>query len=187
MKLTAELTGSALLGWPRTLKEMGPNGKAAVKRAMEQGASDIAADARRRVRISSGGPNSRKAKSRPGPGELRSTIRAEKSNTDAPVAYVKAGYGKLRRRSTAKTAKGKARAENLRARARDAMIFPGSAASGAGQAAALGVYAMTIEYGSPRRGIPAQRFMRNAREANRVNVKNRAENALREAVRRSGG
>lgn len=165
MNMTVQLTGSGLLGFPRTMKAMPTHAKAALKVAMNDTAVDVANEAKRRVAISSGGPRSRKSLSRPGPGELRATIRAEPSKTPEPVAYVKAGHGKLRRRSTARDP-GKRKAP---------------ASTG------LGVYAMVVEYGSPHRGVPAQPYLRPAREAKKGVLKVRAEQALNDAIRRSGG
>jgi len=151
IKVTAKIVGSALSGFPRALEEMGPALRAALKADAENAARAMAADAKRRVPVSQGGRAGRKAKNRPGPGELRDTIRMEPSRTDAPVAYVMAGTGKLRRRSKAKTAKGRSRAAAKRA--------------AAGSPQALGAYAMAVEYGAPHRGVAAEPYMRPAREA----------------------
>lgn len=126
-------------------------------RAVEQGA-------KMRAPVSAGGRESRKAKRRPGPGELRDTIRAEFSD-DLLTGYVRAGYGKLRRRL-----KGKAKSKRTKAaRARRAA---------AGAQTDLGVYAMAVEYGSPRRGIPAQPFLRPALEAEKPRHQQRVAAAM---------
>lgn len=165
VKVTARITGNALNGFPRSLKQLSVQGRANLTAAVLLTAQDVATEARRRVRVSSTGPTSRKAKNRPGPGELRDTIRAEPSNGTAPVAYVKAGMGKLRRRSKATTTKGKQRKRTTTAANK-----------------ALGVYAMAVEYGAPHRGIAAKPYLRPAIKAKRGVLVARAAEALRAAT-----
>lgn len=169
IKVTATIVGNALNGFPRALSELPLDTRRRLKVDVEQAAREMAVDARRRAPVSTGGRASRKAKNRPGPGELRDTIRMEPSRTDAPVAYVVAGTGKFRRRSKAITAKGKRRAKALRASAQSAP--------------ALGAYAMAVEYGSPHRGIAAGPYMRPAREAAAPKFQQRIEAALSQVVR----
>lgn len=191
VKVTARITGNALNGFARSLKQLSVDGKAQLKAAVELTAQEVADDARRRVPVSDTGPKSRKAKDRPGPGELRKTIRWEPSTTDAPVAYVKAGEGKLRRRSRAKTAKGKARAKRVRSPVkfedfsfgRDESVFFQKAS----RAKAYGVYAMAVEYGAPHRGVAARPYLRPATRAKRSVLIARATEALRAAARQAGG
>lgn len=122
------------------------------------------------------GPDDRKAKGRPGPGELRDSIRSE-SSADGLVGSVLAGYGKLvrRRRAAKMVLPLKAKAyERWKAREekRRALMAERSRA----------VYAMVINYGSPGRGIPATHFMDRAREAERQPHVNRVKAALQQAA-----
>lgn len=178
IKVTATIVGNALNGFPRSLKEMAVASKRRLRNeAVEPTLKEIALRAKSLVPVSAGGRAGRKAKNRPGPGELRDTIRAEMSNTDAPVGYVFAGEGRLRRRSTARTAKGKKRAAALRTKSR-------------GAPQPLGAYAMAVEYGSPHRGVAAEPFLRPAREGAAAKFQARCEAALVNATRdadRAGG
>lgn len=172
IKVTARITGNALNGFPRSLKQLSEQGRINLTAAAFATAQDVATEARRRVRVSVVGPESRKAKTRPGPGELRDTIRAEPSASTAPVAYVKAGMGKLRRRSRATTAKGQKRAARRKPTAANK---------------ALGVYAMAVEYGAPHRGVASRPFLRPAIHAKRNVLVARAAEALRAAAVSAGG
>ena len=138
---------------------------------------EVEAGALARVPVS--GPGSRKATSRPGPGELRNTIRAEFS-TEGFTGYVKAGYGTLTRRSRAGrgTRKGQSRRNAKIARSRRARSL---ASRG------LGNYAMVVEYGSPGRGQPAHPFMRPARQAAIPRHTARIQAAISGAVAAAGG
>jgi hypothetical protein len=85
-------------------------------------------------------------------GELRDTIRAEPT-TNPFVWFVKAGYGRLRRRSRATTTLGRRVSKARRARAVPII--------------SRGAYAMVVEFGSHggRARQPAQPFMFPALEA----------------------
>ncbi|HEX6050027.1 MAG TPA: hypothetical protein VFZ21_12190 [Gemmatimonadaceae bacterium] len=136
-----------------------------LKGAVRETTLEVEAGARARVHVS--GPDSRKAKNRPGPGELRGTIRAEFSG-EGFTGFVKAGYGKLRRRSRATTSRGRARARRR---------------SPAAQR--LGNYAMVEEYGAHDRA--AHPYMRPAREAAVPRHRARLEKAINGAVQAAGG
>jgi len=73
-------------------------------------------------------------------GELASTIRDEYSQ-DGLVGFVKAGYGKLPRRSKAGTMKGQQRAK------------------GRTRKTGRGAYAPVVDRGDPRRNITATHFL----------------------------
>lgn len=94
-------------------------------------------------------------------GELRSTIRAEFSK-DGLTGFVKAGYGKLQRRSRAVTAGGKARAKSQRRTAKNSRD--------AQRQLTLGVYAPVVERGDPRRNKPARAFMNPSLRAERPKI-----------------
>lgn len=96
-------------------------------------------------------------------GELAGTIRADYTK-DGLVAFVKAGFGTLKRRSRAKVGskrRGRARAKQL------GPIEPG-------------IYAMVVEFGSTTQ--PAQPYLFPAIEAVRPGHLARAEKALHDAV-----
>lgn len=156
----------------RAIQTLEIDGKRLVRDVVLTAAEHIANDAKRRVSISTA--LSRKAKTRPGPGELRDTIRAEAGKADMPVAYVRAGLGKLRRRSRATTAKGKAAAARVRRMS-------------AKSQQALGVYAMVIEYGAPQRGVAAHPYMRPSLDHERPFFRAQLRRVLDEAVRRATG
>lgn len=148
-----------------------------LKGAVRETTEEIRAGAMARVPVS--GPDSRKAKNRPGPGELRNTIRAEYSG-EGFTGFVKAGYGKLLRssRASAPTTAGQARRQRkLRAKARKRSLA----------SQRLGAYAMVVEYGSPREGKEPQPFMRPAREAAVPRHRARLEKAIDGAVQAAGG
>jgi hypothetical protein len=117
-----------------------------LQEAIRETTEAVAAGARRRVPVLTG--------------ELRDTIRTEYT-PQGNVGLVKAGFGKLRRRSRAT---GKTR----RRRA--------PAAQGAG------VYAMVIEYGSPHRGVAARPFLRPALWAERNRHQGRITGAINAAA-----
>lgn len=151
--------------------------KTRVRADVETTTKEVSADAKRRVSIST--PKSRKAKGRAGPGELRDTIRPEMSaSPDAFIGYVKAGHGKLPRRSHAKkpkklgplTAKAFAREqERLAARA----------------IRELGMYAMVQEFGAPHRGQPANPYLRPSADAARPKHHERLRKSLQASVQRA--
>lgn len=129
--------------------------------------------ARSKVPIS--GPEDRKARHRAGPGELRDTIRDEYTG-DGLVGFVKAGYGKLKRRSkrTAKPRRlGPERYKTFMRR-----LETEAAAMDAQRAS--GVYAMVVEFGAKDR--PAAPYMRPATRAERGAHTDRLRAALRGGV-----
>jgi hypothetical protein len=151
--------------------------QARLRGAVAESTHAIEGGAKARVAVS--GPNSRKAKGRPGPGELRDSIRSEFSESGF-VGYVKAGYGKLRRSSKAKapTSAGQARRQGkLRAKAKRR----------AGSTKGLGMHAMVIEYGAPREGKEAQPYIRPARQAEIEPHAARCQQAINGAVDAAGG
>lgn len=147
-KVTSLVTG--LRNVQNAFRGMNAGAQLRAKDAVRATTEAVWAGARARVPVSDA-ETSRKAKSRPGPGELRDTIRTTYSE-DGLIGYVQAGYGKLKRRSRARTERGKARA------ARKRRNQPGGTYD-------LGVYAMVVEYGSPREHKAAQPYMRPARAA----------------------
>lgn len=94
-------------------------------------------------------------------GELKSTIRTEYS-PEGHVGFVKAGFGKLRRRS---------RSTGKRRRVRTAKTTTGT-----------GAYAMVVEYGSPHRGVAARPYLRPAFHAERSRHRARIEAAVNAAA-----
>lgn len=151
--------------------------QARLRGAVAETTHAVRAGAVSRVPVS--GPNARKAKNRPGPGELRDTIR-EEFGSDGFAGYVKAGYGKLKRASRAKPPKtaGQARRQaKLQAKARSRSL----ASRGIGQ------YAMVVEFGSPKEGKAPQPYMRPARQAEIGNHRARIEQAINGAVAAAGG
>lgn len=125
-------------------------------------------------------PADRKAKHRAGAGELRDTIRDEYS-ADGFTGFVKAGYGKLKRRSK-RSAKPKKQgperyATFMRRLHREALAMDAMRASG--------VYAMVVEYGDPRRNKPARPFMRRALSGNKAGHNARLRAALEAATRKA--
>lgn len=148
-----------------------------LRTAVAETTSDVTAGARARAPVS--GPNARKAKWRPGPGELRDSIRGE-IGSDGFVGYVKAGYGKLRRSSRAGAPKsvGQARRQQkLRAKAKARSL----ASRGIGQ------HAMVIEYGSPAQGKAAKPYLRPSRQAAIPRHEARLTAAINGAVETAGG
>lgn len=141
-----------------------------LRAAVAETTAEVKTGAMARVPVS--GPDGRKAKSRPGPGELRDTIRGELTS-DGFAGYVKAGYGKLGRASRAREVKSAGqvrRQRSLRAKAR-ARSF---ASRG------LGNYAMVVEFtGKP--------YMRPARQAAIPGHQARVQRAINGAVDAAGG
>lgn len=151
--------------------------QARLRAAVAETTSEVQMGAIARVPVS--GPGSRKAKSRPGPGELRDTIRAE-FTPEGFTGYVKAGYGKLLRSSRAgrATSVGQARRQGtLRAKARARSLASRK----------VGAYAMVIEFGSPRQHKAAKPFMRPARQAAIPGHAARVARAVNSAVDAAGG
>lgn len=97
-------------------------------------------------------------------GELAYTIRSEFTK-DGMVAWVKAGYGKLLRRSRATTGKNQAKTAAARERAkarsdnndkRRALAMSSRAAAAATD---LGIYSAVVEHGDKRRNKPKRPFL----------------------------
>lgn len=156
MKITAVLTG--VREWRQAVQMMSVETRHRVRAAIQVTTLAVEEGARRNVPVS--GPEDRKAKGRPGPGELRDTIRSSFSN-DGLVGFVNAGFGKLARRSRA-TRPAKFGPMRLKAFQRQQKRIALKALR------ELGVYAMVVEYGSPGRGIPGAFYMTRAKEAQRA-------------------
>lgn len=149
-----------------------------VRDAIAETTQAVERGAKMRVPVSGGGRQSRKATSRPGPGELRDTIRSAVHEDEGGIAgFVNAGYGKLRRRITGSTSKRKS------ARKRAANILKRRQQSGAQKS--LGVYAMVVEYGSPREKKAAKPYLRPALEAEKPRHNQRMTRAIRRATAES--
>lgn len=116
-----------------------------LQQASRESTEAVATGARRRVPVKTG--------------ELRDTIRTEYT-PEGNAGFVKAGFGKLRRRTTG-TRKRRT-------------TTPSSTQ--------LGVYAMVIEYGSPHRGVSARPFLRPALHAERSRHRSRIESAINSAA-----
>jgi hypothetical protein len=140
-------------------------------RAVEQGA-------KMRAPVSAGGRTSRKGNRRPGPGELRDTIRSTVWDfPDGITGFVNVGHGKLKRRLKGKNARTeKVRRERKKARGRKQM-GPLTV-----DQANIGAYGMVVEYGDKRRGRPAKPFLRPALEAQRQPHRQRMERAVNQAT-----
>lgn len=110
-------------------------------------------------------------------GELRSSIRAEFSK-DGLTGFVKAGYGKLQRRSRAVTAGGKARAKSQRKQAKSSRD--------AQRQLTLGVYAPVVERGDPKRNKPARPFMNPSLRAERPKIQSDIAKAMESGLRTGG-
>lgn len=177
VKITMTIDGAHQVA--SLFRSMTPTVRRELAQAIRETTQQVAQGARMRAPTSSGGRSSRKAKRRPGPGELRDTIRAEFTD-DGLAGFVKAGYGKLRRR--VKGAKSKRKS----ARKRAAKVLAARAAAGAQRD--RGIYAMPVEYGARNRG--AQPFLRPALEAQKGPHQQRVRHALDRATRtanRGGG
>lgn len=174
-KITGVVTG---INQVRTAFRMLDTGlQARLRGAVAETTHAVREGAASRVPVS--GPGSRKAKGRPGPGELRDSIREEFSR-EGFTGYVKAGFGKLTRRSRAGagTRKGQEKRNVKIAASRRARALTSHG---------LGKYAMVIEYGSPNKGKAAQPYMRPARHAEDANHRARVERAIAGAVTAAGG
>jgi hypothetical protein len=133
-----------------------------------------------KARVPVSGPDSRKAKGRPGPGELRETIRAEFS-PEGFTGFVKAGYGKLKRSTRAGAARSEGQARRQRKLQAKATRRARQRKYGLGQ------YAMVVEYGSPKEGKEAEPYMRPARQAEMQRHEARLQSAINGAVDAAGG
>lgn len=96
-------------------------------------------------------------------GELDQTIRSE-FTADGMVGYVKAGYGKLLRRSRSTTGDASGRYAKAKNRvARQQLRFRNAKTSKQALAASnLGNYGPVVERGDPRRKKPAQPYLNPA-------------------------
>lgn len=138
--------------------------------AVRETTAAVERGAKMRAPVSAGGHRSRKAKSRPGPGELRDTIRSNVLDDESGVVgFVSAGHGKLPRRLKGKATNKRTKAAKARRRA------------SRGQAK-LGAYAMVLEYGSPRQGKTAKPYMRPALEAEKPRHQQRMTRAVQRAA-----
>lgn len=163
------------------MKILNPATRARVREAISETTVAIAAHARQLVPVST--EASRKAAGRPGPGELRDTIRESMSATGL-VGYVHAGYGDVkrrsRRRSTRAPSQNVPRLATFERRQRRAALAAQSE---------MGIYAMVVEYGNPHRGVPARPFLRPAFEKERAahidRIRKALEGAIQEVARRA--
>ena len=113
-------------------------------------------------------------------GELASTIRSEFSKNGL-TGYVKAGFGKLLRRSRAGTEKGMARAKARRENNRLQLALAGTSRQ-AMSVIDLGVYAPVVERGDPKRHHKPHPFMIPAFNAERGAIASDVTTALRRTV-----
>lgn len=170
VKITTLVTDARRVGF--ALKAIDIATRARLRVAVQETTEAVAARSRANVPVST--PASRKAKSRPGPGELRDTIRTAYGVTGL-TGYVLVGFGKLPRRSRSRlpTKQGPLRLAAFQKQQRRLALQAQNE---------LGVYAMVINYGSPGRGIKATRFIDRAKEAERTAHVSRIQNALAQSA-----
>lgn len=125
----------------RGIKLMDPTTRKHVSKAVVRGTVKVARGAITRVKVKSG--------------ELQSSIRDEYSK-DGMMGFVKAGYGKLERRSKSVKA---SRVSRLKARRRAERLKKAKSSKSALSATSLGVYAPVIERGDPKRNRAPQPFL----------------------------
>lgn len=172
----------SILGFKRVqaaFKMMSVEVRTRMQQQIKESTQRVEHGAKMRAPVS--GASSRKAKGRLGAGELRDTIRSEIVE-DGLTGFVKAGTGKLTRRSRALKPKQQrvlSASQAMRAAHSDAIRMNNALDRSAG------VYAMVIEYGSPGQGKPAQPFLRPAKEAELPTLRKGVGNALRGAVEAS--
>lgn len=124
-------------------------------------------------------------------GELAYTIRSEFAK-DGMVAWVKAGYGKLLRRSRATTGKNQAKtaAARERAKARSANNdLQRALANTSKQAMAvtdLGIYSAVVEHGDKRRNKPKRPFLMPSFVTEKPNILTNLAKAPQAAARQAG-
>lgn len=166
-------------------KMMSAEVRARMVKQVKASTANVTRGAKLRVPVS--GPNSRKAKGRLAAGELRNTIRDEYAE-DGLTGFVKAGYGKLSRRTVRGTKPKNQRVQNaaqfMRSQHTTALRMNNA------MDRAAGIYAMVQEYGSPGRGLAAQPFLRPAQEAELPALRKGVGDALRGAIdasRQTGG
>lgn len=171
-KVSGAVVFTGVAEWLQSLKMMNEGTRMRVRDAIQITTAAVAARARINVPISDAAD--RKAKGRPGPGELRDTIR-EAYSSGGLAGFVLAGFGKLPRasRATRPTKLGpmklKAYQRYQKRQALKAMRE-------------IGVYAMVVNYGSPGRGIPASHYMDRAKESERQAHIDRIRAALNNAA-----
>jgi hypothetical protein len=178
IKITTLITGARQ--WIQASQLMQEETRARAREAIQETTMAVGAKARTNVPVSDAAD--RKAKGRPGPGELRDSIR-ETFGVSGLIGFVLVGYGKLPRRSRAvrPTKFGplrlKAFQRQQRRQALQAMRE-------------IGVYAMVVNYGSPGRGISGSRFLDRAKESERsahiARMQRALSGAASAAARRAG-
>jgi hypothetical protein len=114
--------------------------------------------------------------------ELQGTIRDEYSK-DGMVGFVKAGYGKLLRRSRSVSEERRA---NLKARRRAEKQKKAKGSKNAMNQLDLGVYAPVVERGDRRRNKPAKPFLHPSLRAERPRIQSDMKHALNTAARQGG-
>jgi hypothetical protein len=145
-----------------------------VRQAIGETTRAVERGAKARVPVSGGGRASRKAKSRPGPGELRDTIRSSvHEDASGIVGFVNAGFGKLPRRLKGKNT----RTEKVRKARRRKKMGPVTR-----EDAKLGAYAMVVEYGSPRQKKAAKPYLRPALATEKPRHQQRMVKAIQRAT-----
>lgn len=170
IKVTSVITGAKR--WHQASRMMDEGVRSRVRDATST--TVMAVTARARVNVPVSTPQSRKAKARPGHGELRDTIRGAMS-TSGLSGSVMAGHGKLSRRSkrTKPVKLGPMRFKAFQRQQKRTALKAQRA---------LGIYAMVVNYGSPGRGIPATHFMDRAKESERAPHIARIKAALRQSA-----
>lgn len=153
--ITVALLGVAEL--TRALEQTDAGTRSEMARVVKSGTNRVEASAHRRVSKVSG--------------ELDASIRSEFSN-DGMVGFVKAGYGKLLRRSRSITndASGryaKAREKHQRMRERFRKARTSKAAMSSLQ---MGIYGPVVERGDKRRNKPAKPFINPALAEQRSSI-----------------
>lgn len=130
----------------RAVRLTNDNVRTGTQRVIKEGTERVTAKTSARVPVRSG--------------ELKYSIRAEFTK-DGMTGFVKAGYGKLVRRSHAMTERGKKRAAKLQER-REKHALQFRLANNSRQAVSvrdLGIYAPVVEWGDKRRHKPARHYM----------------------------
>lgn len=170
MSTNAKIVLANVEKFAREIKLMNEHTRTNVKGAIQRGTRAVAAGAVSRAPKRSG--------------ELASTIRDEYSASGL-VGYVKAGYGKLQRRSRATTAKGAANAKDRREKMKARFAAAGTSKA-ALAAANLGVYAPVVERGDKRRHKPARPFLVPSLKAATPTINAEVTTALNAATRETG-
>jgi len=168
MKLTTVLSG--VPEFVRAVELTDKKTKEKMIEAIHHGTEEVAAKAEEKVPRRSG--------------ELASTIRAEYSK-DQMTGFVRAGYGKLIRKSRAKSEGGLARAKQRRAKRRE-RLAAANTSKRALAALDLGVYAPVVERGDPKRHKPARPFLIPALMEERPEIMNEIKKATAKASEEGG-